>query len=255
VDSLPDEAREALAEIVGRPDPEIVGAVLSGSAGRGLATEHSDVDVFVVYRGTEKPAEPPRSRYVDEIPVLLTDLEKPPPAWGTEFWWVRWSFAWAPVLRDDSDGRIVRALRRIATLSPEEQDSMLPIVLDGYINIVYRALKSDRDGRAFESGLDAAESWPWLLEMVFALSGRVRPYNKYLPWELREHPLDVPEWRSEQLLPQVTAVLGGDTAAIRSGFDVIERECRARDAATGTTTLGDVIAEWGDQVELLRTRP
>ena len=31
----------------------------------------------------------------------------------------------------------------------------------------------------------------WWLEFVFALHGRLRPYNKWLEWEIREHPLPV----------------------------------------------------------------
>ena len=57
------------------------------------------------------------------------------------------------------------------------------------MNFAYRALKSHRDGRPLEARLDAAESLAWLLHVVFTLAGRLRPYNKYLPWELREHPL------------------------------------------------------------------
>ena len=48
--------------------------------------------------------------------------------------------------------------------------------LDGYVNYAFRSLKNDRDGRHLERRLDAAESVPWLLDTVFALEGRVRPY-------------------------------------------------------------------------------
>ena len=41
-------ARAALDELVARDDPTILGLVLSGSAARGMETERSDVDVFVV---------------------------------------------------------------------------------------------------------------------------------------------------------------------------------------------------------------
>lgn len=45
---ISDAARAALDELIGRDDPTILGLVLSGSAARGMATERSDVDVYVV---------------------------------------------------------------------------------------------------------------------------------------------------------------------------------------------------------------
>lgn len=73
-----------------------------------------------------------------------------------------------------------------------------------------------RDGRSLEPSLDAAESVTWWLDTVFALRGLVRPYNKYLPWALRQHPLG------------------------------------AWDAEHGTTSLEGTLDGWGDQLDLLR---
>lgn len=126
--------------------------------------------------------------------------------------------------------------------------------LDGYVNVnmAYRALKSDRDGRPLEGRLDAAESVPWWLDVVFTLEGRVRPYNKYLAWELREHPLGVPEWSAERLLPQVEAVLDGDAGAVRAAYAVVERECLAWDERHGGHDLHELIEGWGDELAVLR---
>jgi hypothetical protein len=51
--------------------------------------------------------------------------------------------------------------------------------------------KNARAGLEPASLLDAQESIPYYLRFVFAVHGRVRPYNKWLEWELREHPLPV----------------------------------------------------------------
>ncbi|WP_341230440.1 hypothetical protein, partial [Nocardioides salarius] len=64
---------------------------------------------------------------------------------------------------------------------------------------------------------------PWLLDVVFSLAGRVRPYHKYLPWELRAHPL--PGWDGERLLELVVATLDGDPAAIRETFGEVVARC------------------------------
>ena len=124
--------------------------------------------------------------------------------------------------------------------------------LDGYVNMAYRALKSERDGRRLESRLDAAESVHWWLDVVFTLEGRVRPYNKYLAWELREHPLSVPEWSADRLLPQVEAVLDGDADAVRAAYAVVERACLAWDERHGGHDLHELIEGWGDELALLR---
>jgi predicted nucleotidyltransferase len=116
-------ARTALDELVARDDPTILGLVLSGSAARGLATERSDVDVFVV-RAEATGRETARSSAIDEIPDSLTELEDVSP-YGSGGWWFRWSYAYAEVLRDDTGGRITAAVRRLATVDAAEQRAIL----------------------------------------------------------------------------------------------------------------------------------
>jgi len=250
---LNDAARAALDELVSRDDPTILGLVLSGSAARDLATERSDVDVFVV-RSESEGREKRKAPGIDEIPVSLADLEHVD-LHGTGDWYFRWSFAYARVLRDDTCGRVADAVRRQATVDDDEQRWTLVDQdrLDGYVNFAYRALKSHRDGRLLEARLDAAESLPWLLDVVFTLAGRLRPYNKYLPWELSEHPLPVAEWSADALLPEIERMLAGDPAAIRRTFAVVDREVRAWDAAHDTTVCGDLVDDWGAELEVLRS--
>jgi predicted nucleotidyltransferase len=247
-------AQAALDEIVARDDPSILGIVLTGSAARGIPTEHSDVDVFVVL--TDDAAEgrtTSHSAAIDEIPQTLADLEDVP-LWGGDEYGYRWGYCYTTLLRDETGGRIREALRRMESHTPAEARRMLlhGDQLDGYVNMAYRALKSERDGRRLESRLDAAESVHWWLDVVFTLEGRVRPYNKYLAWELREHPLSVPEWSADRLLPQVEAVLDGDADAVRAAYAVVERACLAWDERHGGHDLHELIEGWGDELALLR---
>lgn len=231
---------------------DLLGLVLSGSVGRGVATDRSDLDVYVVLADTSGHGrERTRSAAVDETPVTVCSLERVPP-FGTNGWWFRWSFAWAPVLLDRTDGRLRSALRRQATVTTEEAESILVehYRLDGWLNYAYRTLKSDRDGRALERRLDAAESMPWLLDVIFTLAGRVRPYHKYLPWELRQHPL--PHWPAEELLDLLKATLDGDPSAIRATFDRVERLCAAFDSERAEPALKPIIESWGEELQLLR---
>jgi hypothetical protein len=248
----PERVR-ALHEIADRNDRDhgvgFLGLVLSGSAGRGMATERSDLDVFVVL--TDEAAAGRRttkSPDIDEIPWPLAELEELP-AFGTDGWWYRWSCAWAPVLLDRTDGAIAEAVRRQATLSSHEQRDVLVAHdrLDGYVNYAFRALKNDRDGRPLERRLDAAESVPWLLDTVFALEGRVRPYMKYLPWELRTHPL--PGWPAGEVIDLLERTLDGDPAAVRATFARVEEAVAGHPEAEELTAI---IAGWGDQLDLLR---
>jgi hypothetical protein len=191
------------------------------------------------------------SAAIDETLVAIADLERVP-LFGTNGWWFRWSFAWAPVLFDRTEGRLASALRRQATVTADEAESILVehVRLDGWLNYAYRALKNHRDGRLLECRLDAAESMPWLLDVIFTLEERVRPYHKYLPWELRRHPLA--HWRVEELLALLTATLDGDPSAIRATFERIETLCAAFDSGRSEPILTPIIDGWGDELQLLR---
>lgn len=258
--SLPDhvsqEHRLLLDEVAARNLAEhgddFVAMVLTGSAARGMTTTRSDVDVYVVLTGEgARRRTTSHSETVDEIPVSVAELEEVP-VFGTQWWYSRWSFAWAPVLMDRSAGRVGAAVRRQAVVDVAEAESVLleHDRLDGWLNYAYRALKNDRDGRGLERRLDAAESLPWLLDVVFSLAGRVRPYQKYLPWELRTHPL--PGWDAGELLGLVTATLDGDPDALRTTFAEVDSRCRAHDARRPRPVLGPVIDAWGRDLELLR---
>jgi hypothetical protein len=253
---LSPERGDLLAELARRRGAEhgdgLLGLVLSGSAGRGLATGRSDLDVFVVLADTGGHGpRTSRSAELDETVVAIADLERVPP-FGTEGWWYRWSFAWAPAPLDRTGGRLAAALHRQATVTTGEAQAILleHDRLDGWLNYAYRALKNDRDGRALERRLDAAESMPWLLDVIFSLEGRVRPYHKYLPWELKQHPLS--RWPTEELLGLLTATLDGDPSAIRATFGHIETACAVFDSALPEPVLGPVIDSWGDELQLLR---
>lgn len=261
-DSLPEASLQALAELTDRAhsDPAIIALILSGSAARGMATQHSDIDVIVV-RDEENGAAAREVQYssaIDEIPMTLAELETIKPV-GSEGAWVRWSFAWAKIIYDTSDGRVAAAVKRQAVLSEQEVKDLLigRSRLDEYINFTYRALKSHRDGKPDAARLDSAESVASLLDVVFALEGRVRPYNKYLAWEIREHPLIrlSENWDGDGLIRSVEGLLDGRENAVREVFAEVEKECRAYDLRTEQEMLSKVIDDWGDELLLLRSPP
>ncbi|MGC5010726.1 hypothetical protein ACLQ2R_08185 [Streptosporangium sp. DT93] len=116
--------------------------------------------------------------------------------------------------------------------------------LDAYANSLYRSVKNDRDGHPLAALLDAADSVRFLLELLFALDRRSRPYNRYLEWELARHPL--PGWDAAVLLDAVRRVSGtGDVPLQRSLFARVE--ATARRAGHGA-----VLDAWGEDLDLMR---
>lgn len=224
-------------------DPGIRGLVLTGSAARGLRTEHSDVDVFVVL-ADDTGQETTRTPEIDTIVTSLAELrEVPPPPVDEEGWWSRYAFADAQVLLDRTDGELPLLVHAWATLTDAEVSACLDGYLDGYVNFLYRSLKSDRAGQAFERRADAVESISWLLWTAFAIFGRVRPYNKYLRHELAVRPLP-PEW--DGLLSDLEQLMDdGDPAAQGRLFALVEAGARRRGK-------GDVIDGWGDELAVIR---
>lgn len=243
------EARVLLDEVINREASLALGFVVTGSVARGTATRHSDLDVYVI-QPDDAPSRPvSRSARLDVIPITISALEDPP-GFGTAGWWQRWSFAWALVERDQTSGRVGEAVRRQATLTSVEQRAVLVDHdrLDGYLNLAYRALKADRGGRPEACRLDAAEAVPWLLDTLFALAGRVRPYNGYLAWELAHHP--APGLAASEVLGILEGHLAGDPVAVRAGFRLVERRAGDWDAASAGRTLAEVIDAWGDDLAL-----
>jgi hypothetical protein len=118
-------------------------------------------------------------------------------------------------------------------------------VLDSFLNSLYRSVKNERDGNSFAARMDAAESTGAYLTYVFALHRRVRPYNKYVPWELMHHPLRRPEWSADQLLPALLAVLTGDAVSAAQRL-LVDLEPVARAAGHA-----DVLDGWGDDLSLM----
>jgi predicted nucleotidyltransferase len=167
-------------------DPEVRGVILTGSRARGTETARSDYDVTIVAAKQAQPWRHNRSNTLDEVVCTVAALA------DTSVHSQRYSYRGAKVLLDRLNGGIAELVDRQATFSAEEATLHARVNLDAYINQLYRAVKSRRDGFADAARLDEMESLPWLLETVFALHGRLRPYNKYLRWELESFPLPGP---------------------------------------------------------------
>jgi hypothetical protein len=220
LDTLLAEARE---------DENVIGVVVHGSRGRGLHVhDGSDWDVIVVVRertGRYVSAERGGDLEASEV-TSLADLPR----------WMLPAITWTtPAL--DKTGAVTAQLAEVTRLDPATAAEPL----DGYVNSYYRSAKNARAGLELAALLDGQESIPHYLEFVFAVHGRVRPYNKWLGWELREHPL--PAAVDLSRLERIART--GDLADQQALFR--ESEALARELGHGATIDG-----WEPDVAFLR---
>ncbi|MFI6743602.1 hypothetical protein ACIBI9_62955 [Nonomuraea sp. NPDC050451] len=225
-------------------DPAVVGLVLKGSrAHDGMITEHSDHDLYVVladgaatdltrFAGHRSPE-------LDLVIITLSEFRTTGMP-GFE----RYALARARIVLDRLGGGIARILAAKARLDADETFRDSGEWLDAYANSLYRSVKNDRDGHSLAARLDAADSVRFLLELLFALDRRPRPYNKYLEWELARHPL--PGWDTGLLLDAVRRISGtGDVQLQRRLFAQVE-------AAARRAGHGAVLDAWGADLDLMR---
>ncbi|MEU6378961.1 hypothetical protein [Streptomyces sp. NPDC046909] len=228
-------------------DPAVVGLVLKGSqAHDGMITAYSDHDLYVVVADDARTdltgLAGHRSPELDLVVVTLAEFRGA----GMSAW-ERYAFARARIVLDRLDGGIARILADRARRDADEALRDCGGWLDAYANSLYRSVKNHRDGHSLAARLDAADSMRYLLELLFTLNRRPRPYNKYLEWELARYPL--PGWDTDVLLRSVDSISAtGDVPLQRHLFTLVEKA--AREAGHG-----EVLDAWGDDLDLMRPQP
>ena len=227
---------EELLEVA-RSREEIVGLYVFGSRGRDfMVDDRSDWDVCVVLAGREARAKFDREfpyahgARVEIVSATLDGIRNESSEHG------RYAAAHADVVLDKTGGELTRLVAEQESLPSGTRDAVVREALDGYINQSYRSLR-------YRTRLDAVEALPYALRTIFALENRVRPYNKYLEWELRHHPLE--GWTADELLPLLDRVLTGEPAAQHELFNLVEGPARF-------AGFGDVVDGWEPDLDWLR---
>ncbi|WP_405717797.1 hypothetical protein OG607_01710 [Streptomyces sp. NBC_01537] len=236
-------AYDAFVELAAA-DPAVVGLVLKGSrAHEGMTTEHSDHDLYVVLAdGATTALTRFAGQRTAELDLVVLSLDEFRAAGMPGF--ERYALAHARIVLDMLDGGIGQILAGKARLDADEAFREAGEWLDAYANSLYRSVKNDRDGHALAARLDAADSIRFLLELLFALDRRPRPYNKYLEWELARFPL--PCWDSGMLLDVADRISGvGDVSTQRRLFAQVEAVARR-------AGHGAVLDAWGEDLDLMR---
>lgn len=245
------DAYERLLDLA-RADPAVVGLVLTGSRGHGPEPRReADWDVRLVLRDEDLAAG--RERYQTEhgagVEVVAYDLNTfrtlgLPDGVAP---WDRYSYVRVPAVIDKLAGGIAEILERKSRLDSDEAKDLAADALDGYVNAMFRSRKSHRIGRLIEARLDAAESIGPLLTFRFAVELRVRPFNKFLAWELEGWPLSGAAWERTTFLRRLTGMLDiGDPSLQAAVFRDVEAMAR-------TSGHGPVIDAWEPDVAWLRS--
>lgn len=204
-------------------DPNIIGLILAAGRGKGFATEDSDYDLLLIVKDGKgdqyrvKCAEYNIENLFDIRTFALLEFREHA-ALGSPTEWDRYNFAHLKAVVDKT-GEIQPLIDEKATLPPKKVNDLVDYCLDAYINSYYRSIKNHRAGNHLAAHLDAAESVPHLITALFALEGKVKPYNKYLGWELQNFPLAKLPWEAQDFLQKIaTIVTSGDFATQREVF-------------------------------------
>jgi hypothetical protein len=228
-------------------DDDVLGLILTGSRGRGFRVRpDSDHDVRLVLRDdAEDTYSTPHGSPVEVAVLTASEFERVGlPGSGSE--WDRYSYVDCQVVLDKLDGEISRLVDAKAHLTESEAHVLAAAALDDYVNSYYRAARNHQNDLPLEARLDAAESAGHFLTALFALHRRVRPFNKFLGWELRRRPLGDEAWSVDVLLPRLQRIVGpGDLAEQQALFRAVEALARAEGH-------GGVIDGWEPDVAWLR---
>jgi predicted nucleotidyltransferase len=247
--SRADAALEEYGRVLARArvDPAVVGVVVFGSRAAGAyADDRSDVDAFVIVDGADDEARRWQTSHgsVVELWAMTLDQFRAHALPGDAAAWNRPALIRARVDLDKLDGEIGRIVDRKRRLDPEEAASMAKGALDDAINGIYRALRNAEGGRRLASRLDAIEAIGPVIATAFALEGRVRPWNKWLEFELAAEPLVDPELTS--LVDLVDAVVRDPApGSLRALFRPLEQAARR-------AGHGGVVDAWEPDLAWLR---
>lgn len=238
-------------------DAAILAFWLSGSRGKGRSTEHSDYDIVILvaedaYKafcrelGLEGPFQGNWRRGVDLSVGTLRGFAATA-AWDSPDRWGRYGHAHVRAIIDKT-GEAQALIDAKACVPADAVPGFIHDSLDHALNQAYRALKCLRDGLPDASRLEAADGVNPFFDAAFALhGGRLRPYYKYLRWELETWPLTLLPAGGAALMDRALDVLGPGGGPALSA---LLAEARAAFDAAGHGAAYD---GWGDTLDWILT--
>jgi hypothetical protein len=258
VDAMSEGEADYLALLErARTDPGILAFWLGGSRGMGRPTQWSDFDVGMIV--AEDAYERVRGelglagdfqadwRPGVDLSVRTFPMFEAFAAWGSDETGYRYTFAHLRALVDKT-GRAQPLIDAKARVPAEAVRAFIHASLDHALNQAYRGLKCLRDGDPAASRLEAAEAVNPFLDAAFALhGGRLRPYFKYLRWELDTFPLERLAFDGAALMDRLAAALSPDGAIALSRL-LADTQDAFRAAGHGAAYDG-----WGETLAFILT--
>jgi predicted nucleotidyltransferase len=191
-------------------DDDIIALVLTGSRGKDFEHELSDYDIWMVTQD-KRSAENLELKYDNEaleaidLCIMSLDEFKDYAYCGGPEEWDRYDFTHCKILVDKGD--IAQIVKEKGSLPENVRDKYITDSLDCYINQVFRSVKCFRDGEDFGARLEANMGIAPMLDALYALEGRPRPFFRYLKLEIKNFPLQNFPWRNDGFVDKVSDVL------------------------------------------------
>lgn len=236
-----------------KKDPNILAVILTGSRGKGRKTKFSDYDVEVIVKDNQlknyKNMSDSRHKTNDlDLCVHSYTGFKNFALKGSGEEWQRYSYTHLKAAIDKT-GKVQKLIDEKGRMPKDEIRAYVSGNLDGYINAIYRSVKCFRDGLPLAAHLEAMESVSRFLRVMFAMDGgRLKPYSKYLVWELKKYPLQVIPMSSNTLISTIETILkDGNLKSQQKLFRMLETVARKNG-------YGKVFDSWKkEQLTLIKT--
>lgn len=220
-------------------DDIVVGLILAGSTAKKLQNKDSDLDVYIILKNSISEDEITKFKNVIHKKYLGKNLDISNQAVqslqefnnygvvGTKYAWDRYNLTHTELLFDKTNGVLNKALKSKEVLTNNEADILISSHLGAYINLTYRSLQSFKAGKEALAKLDQAEAGMYMLTLLFAFQQRVRPFNKYLRWELEQYPLGLQDIDNQQLYALIlSSTIGNDHTHQIKMYKIIEKLAR-----------------------------
>jgi predicted nucleotidyltransferase len=193
-----------------KEDSNVTGFILLGSRGKGFENEYSDYDIIIIAEDNfleicKEKYEKEHSEKLDLGVLSLSEFENYA-EWSSQTSWDRYTFSHVKALVDKT-GEIQRMIDLKGQIPESVRNDVIADSLDAYINQVYRSMKCFRTGNIVGARLEASREIPYLLDFIFALHNRLKPFYGYLEKELKSYPLEKMPWKTEDFLRKILLIL------------------------------------------------
>lgn len=191
-----------------KTDPNVLCFFLAGSRGKGFENESSDYDPYMVVKSSV--AKKYKNKYgkmkLENIHLSILSLSefRKYAAWGNPSSGERYDFTHIGIFVDRN--KIGKIAAEKGSVPKDKQKSFISSSLDSYVNNLFRSLKCLKNGNNAGARLEAAKSIYPMLDAIFALELRPRPFDGYLEKELKKYPLKKFPWKREKFLRKILLI-------------------------------------------------